>query len=124
MVAIDTNIFIDHLRGYNPATKFIESLIFRNDVIFSAITEAELIAGKRCGESSVKEDVLQLLHTWEKIPVSNSIAVLAGDISRDYGLNIADAIIAATALSRKTALLTRNIKDFKNVEGLKVKSPY
>ena len=39
-------------------------------------------------------------------------------------LKLGDAIIAATALAYNFALVTRNTKDFKNIEGLEVMNPY
>lgn len=124
MLLIDTNIFVDHLRGYSPANKFFESISSKNDIIFSSITEAELVAGKECKDSGKKQLLLQFLHRWEKIPVSNPIAVLAGDLSREHGLDIPDAIIGATAIINKAELLTKNIKDFKLISSLKVTVPY
>src|SRR3989344_9397721 len=97
MMLIDTNIFVDHLRGYAPAVAFFESLVSKENILFSAITEAELIAGQECKEKIKKEGVLQFLSQWNKIIVPNQIAVLAGDLSRDKGINLPDALIAATA---------------------------
>ena len=59
-----------------------------------------------------------------KIDVTNPIAVKAGDLTREHGLELADSFIAATALLYKAELLTRNVKDFQNIEGLTVKEPY
>ena len=50
MMLIDTNVFVDHLRGYAPAVAFFESLTSKDNVLFSAITEAELVAGQECKE--------------------------------------------------------------------------
>jgi len=122
MRLVDTNVFIDHLRNYSRATAFFESLD-RED-IFSAITEAELISGQQCALPEKKSDVLQFLGHWRKIEVTNQIAVLAGDIVREHSIELADAIIAATALIHKAELLTRNVKHFSMIQGLKVKSPY
>ena len=124
MILIDTNIFVDHLRGYQPAIKFFESLYQAENVIFSAITEAELMAGKDCENSKKKELTLHFLHRWNKVVVSNQIAIMAGDIKRDFGLEMPDAIIAATAKINNAELLSKNTKDFKRVPYLKVKSPY
>lgn len=124
MKLLDTNIFIDHLRNYAPATRFFESLADADDVIFSAITEAELIAGKECADARKKEFTLHFLHRWEKIPVTNPIAVLGGDLCREYNLTLPDALIAATALFYEAELLTKNIKHFGLVPKLKVKMPY
>src|SRR3989338_7574048 len=105
MILIDTNIFVDHLRGHLPAIKFFNSLSKEENI-------------KR------KELTLQFLHRWNKIIISNQIAVLAGDIKRNFDLEMPDAIIAATARVNNADLLTKNIKDFKKVPYLKVKSPY
>lgn len=124
MILIDTNIFVDFLRGYKPAIEFFESIIGEENVIFSAITESELVCGKECGDYLKKEKLLHFLYSWNKIPVTNQIAVLAGDISREYGLLIPDAIIAATAIVYKAELLTKNTKDFKSVDNLSIREPY
>jgi len=123
MQLVDTNIFIDHFRGYAPATVFFESLD-KNNVIFSAISESEIIAGKKCSENKKKEEILQFLGKWHKIDVNNPIAVKAGDLAREYGIELADAIIAASALINKSELLTRNVGDFNNIPDLIVKNPY
>lgn len=123
MQLVDTNIFIDHFRGYALASVFFESLN-KEDVIFSAISEAEVIAGKQCSEERKKEEILQFLGKWQKIDVNNSIAVKAGDLTREYGIELADAFVAATAIIYKAELLTRNINDFKIIKELKVRIPY
>ena len=124
MILLDTNVFIDFLRGHQPAVKFFESLFGKENVLFSAITEAELVAGKECDDYNKKEKLLHFLHTWKKIEVTNQIAVLAGDISREHEILIPDAIIAATAILMKSEILTKNTKDFQKINGLKVKQPY
>ena len=123
MQIVDTNIFIDHLRGYRSATAFFDSL-GEERIIFSAVTEAELIAGKQCADINKKGEIIQFLGRWQKIDVTNPIAVKAGDLTREHGLELADSFIAATALLYKAELLTRNVKDFQNIEGLTVKEPY
>jgi len=90
----------------------------------SAITETELISGKSCENSEIKNKILQMLNSFKKIEVTNRVAVAAGDICRKYGVALPDGIIAASALINKTELLTKNIKDFKKINGLVVKEPY
>jgi len=124
MILLDTNIFVDYLRDFKLASVFFESLQEREDVFFSAITEAELIAGSENNNPEKKEVLLRFLSRWSKIEVTNPIAVLAGDLKRKYYLLLPDAIIAATALHNNMEILTRNIKDFKKIQGLIVKTPY
>jgi len=52
------------------------------------------------------------------IPVDSRIARTAGWIRRAYRVNIADGVIAATALFTGTTLLTRNTRDFRKIPNL------
>ncbi len=122
MIVIDTNIFVDHLRNYPPAVDFFDKI--DSVVLFSAITEAELLAGHANNDKVKREKLLHFLNRWTKISVDNPLVVAAGDISRKYGLEVPDAIIAATALSNNAELITRNVKDFRSVSDLKVRRPY
>ena len=124
MILIDTNVFVDHLRGFPPAVKWFESISRREDVLFSAITESELVAGKECRDAHRKEILLRFLSHWNKVLVTNEVAVLAGDLVRDHGLLVPDALIAAAAISRRASLITKNVKDFKKISLLKVLEPY
>ena len=124
MMIIDTDIFIDHLRDYAPATQFLRSLQNRDDVLFSAITETELIAGKENDDSVRRQELLHLLKQWTKLSLNNPVAMFAGDLRRECGISIPDAIIAATARAHNAELITRNVKDFKRVPELRVRSPY
>jgi predicted nucleic acid-binding protein len=41
-----------------------------------------------------------------------------------YKIKLPDAVIAATALQNELVLVSRNTKDFKNIQGLEVINPY
>ena len=124
MQLLDTNIFIDYLREYGPSIDFFKEIKNR-DIIFSAITETEIITGKICNDKSKKEIILGFLSKWKKIEVTNPIAIIAGDICRNKDhIETADAIIAATAIFHGAELLTKNVKHFREIEGLKVRTPY
>lgn len=123
MILIDTNIFVDHLRNYAPAVRFFES-IANEDVIFSAITETELLTGNANNDNEKREKLLHFLHQWGKKAVDNQVAMLAGDIGRKHGLAVPDAVIASTAILNNADMVTKNLKDFKRVSGLRMKTPY
>jgi len=46
------------------------------------------------------------------------------ELRKTYKTKLPDAIIAATAIAYGLTLITRNIKDFKGVQGLDVLNPY
>ena len=52
------------------------------------------------------------------------IIIKAIEIRKASRLKLPDAIIASTAQTLNLTLLTRNIDDFKNVQGLKLTNPW
>jgi tRNA(fMet)-specific endonuclease VapC len=126
-IIIDSDILIDHLRGFQPATDFLLR-IFQGEFAghISVLTEMELLAGTM-PKKDEKEQVEKLLKRFNALPVSSIIARRAGELLRKYrthGLTPVDAIIASTALDLKVPLVTRNTKHFEPVEGLSTLKPY
>ncbi|WRQ72877.1 MAG: hypothetical protein BME93_03855 [Methanosarcinales archaeon Met12] len=72
---IDTDIFIDFLRGNAEAVKFFGKLWSCGDIIFSSvIIEAELLSGKSCERLDVGQKTETLINTINKINVCPDIA--------------------------------------------------
>jgi len=46
------------------------------------------------------------------------------DLRKKHVIKLPDAIIAATALIYELALISRNVSDFKNIEGLQLINPW
>ena len=110
-VLVDTDIFVDHLRG---AVKLEPG---RHRLHYSVITRAELFAG-----SDGTDLATRLLAPFREIAVDRAIAERAGRIKRELGLRMPDALIAATAVERRLSLATRNIKHFGSVRGLRIRA--
>jgi predicted nucleic acid-binding protein len=110
-VLVDTDIFVDHLRGV------VELRAGRHRLHYSVITRAELFAG-----SSATDVIAQLLGPLREVEVDRSIAERAGRVRRETGIRLPDALIAATALQRKLQLATRNARDFNRVRGLRTRT--
>lgn len=108
---VDTDIFIDHLRGAN------ELRPGRHRLHYSVITRAELLAG-----NTATEIVNLLLSPFREIPVDRVVAERAGRVRRESGPRLPDALIAATALEHGLSLVTRNRKDFENIRQLRLKN--
>ena len=56
--------------------------------------------------------------------ILTNIVTKAIEIRKLYKTKLPDAIIAATAISYKLILLSRNTPDFKNIEGLQLLDLY
>ncbi len=123
MILLDTTVFVDLFRNFKPAVDFF-GRIKHDEVLFSAMTETELVAGKHCNDPDYKEKTLHFLNEFRKVIVENKVATLAGDLKRGYGLAVPDAIIAASALITDSALITSNTQDFDKIKELKVQKPY
>ena len=107
---VDTDVFIDHLRlGRGFATA-------RDRVSYSTIIRAELFAGRNTDEETVN----LLLAPFRELAVDREVAQLGGRLRRETGLQLPDALIAATARIHRLALLTRNRRDFEGVPGLRL----
>jgi predicted nucleic acid-binding protein len=126
-ILIDTDVLIDHLRGFRPASDFLRR-VFKGEYSgqISVLTETELLAGAQPTDSE-KQLVESLLGRFSSIPVSSSISRRAGHLLRMYrpkGLSPVDAIIASTCLELRAVLVTRNVRNFSIVEGLLTLHPY
>ncbi|MDO8552032.1 MAG: type II toxin-antitoxin system VapC family toxin [bacterium] len=122
MYTIDTNAFIYYLHGEEGVKKFLDdSLRTARPLYISAITITELL---RFPNLTLDEEnfILDIVPAFSTIPVDAHIAKGAGRIGRIYNLKVADSIIAATALFTGSAVVTRNVRDFKRVVGLRVES--
>ena len=113
-ILVDSDILIDHLRKEKHALAFLSSEIEKGSFLFvSVISRIEILAGMRKGEEVAVGQLFELLMP---IPVDEAIADRAGDYLRKYckshGLNIGDAIIAATAGEMSLNLATLNVKHY------------
>ncbi len=111
---IDSDVLIDHLRGYSAALDFIDSLILDGaEVCFSVISEAEIYSNVQPGEEA---SILALFGALTRLNVNGVIARKAGEYRALYrpshGMALPDALIAATAFVHQSALITRNTRHY------------
>jgi toxin FitB len=115
---LDTNAIIYFLNRDANVTSLIQAAFDNNAPLYvSTITVTELLAFPSLS-SEEATGIESLLQTVFLIPVDIQVARAAGAIRKEYRIKLADSVIAATALSTHTTLLTRNAKDFKRVAGL------
>lgn len=121
---VDTDVWIDYLRGHPQAIKCVKQLPER--VWISAVSVAELHVGVR--EGTEREALTQLLSTLKVVDVNAMIATRGGLLRRDYGrshgVGLNDALIGATALEMQLQLLTLNVKHYPELDKQHVKKAY
>jgi predicted nucleic acid-binding protein len=105
---VDTDVLVDHLRG-------VSRLAGGRSLRYSVITRCELFAGRE-----EEERIRLLLAPMGELPVDREIAELAGRLRRMTAIRIPDALIAATALTARLPLLTRNRRHFERVPELEL----
>lgn len=108
---VDTDAFIDHLRGA------VELRTGRHRAHYSVITRAELFAG-----NSASDLVARLLAPFRELSVDRAIAERAGRIVRESGVRLPDALIAATAIEHDLSVVTRNRKHFEPIRGVRLRA--
>ena len=96
------------------------------DLSASAITRSDMLAGERLDADSERA-VLHLLDAMTTVPVTPRIATTAGRPvrawRRSHGLQLPDALIAATAVDLDCPLVTFDQRQFACVPGLVVAVP-
>jgi predicted nucleic acid-binding protein len=118
-ILVDTDVFVDYLRGHKAATAFIKAVADR--IALSPIVVAELYAGVKGEKEQATLDELASL--FPIVPVTLEIGKAAGLFRRDYakshGVGLADALLAATAMAVKGEIGTLNVSHYPMVPGLR-----
>jgi predicted nucleic acid-binding protein len=132
---VDTNV-ISEIRkeNCNPTVReFMESLDGES-LYISVISLGEIQYGITKVESRKKKDELlswlsEQLATWFNgriIPIDINVALIWGQMRAEHKATLpaADSLLAATALAHRLTVLTRNEKDFADIDGVRVINPW
>jgi len=123
LVLIDTDVLIWVFRGKASARRAMEKA---SSIALSSITYMELVQGVRNKEefSSLRKTIHQ--HEWDILPLSENIShratVYIENYALSHGLQLADALIAASAVESGEPLLTANTKHYKVIPGIELKA--
>ncbi len=118
---VDTDVLIWNLRGNHRAADLLDNA---GGFLLSAVSYMELVQGVR--NKSELNILRQSLHYWRASvqPLDPQISTRAMFLMETYvlshNLQMADALIAATALSLGTTLVTANDKHYRMIDGLEI----
>lgn len=121
-VLVDSDVLIDAARNVTEATSVLAQIEQRSSLAISVITQMELVVG--CRNKADLRAVDLFLLRFQVIKLNEHISDLAVDLLRRYrlshGLLIADAIVAATALSLDRPFVSKNQRDYGFIAGLQL----
>ncbi len=120
-MVVDTDVLIWNLRGNERAAELLDNA---GGFSLSAVSYMELVQGVR--DKSEFALLRQALQYWQAAVqtidegVSARAMFLMETYALSHGLQLADALIAATAIALGVPLLTANDKHYRMIEGLDI----
>jgi len=120
-LVVDTSVLIDHLRGGNTWGRLLTKIDGEDIELFIAtVAIFELFSGTSSKETSAMLKINKLLKNFQKIELTEKIAMWAGELYRDVDktLQVPDYIIAASCLSIEGTIVTLNRKHFEQIPHL------
>lgn len=114
-ILVDSDVLIEVSRGREESivSQWLDLSVSEARILISAVTAAELWAGARPAEHETLEALFEALVC---VPADLGVGRRAGEYLRTYRkshrVELADALIAATAVESEAMLWTRNRKHY------------
>jgi predicted nucleic acid-binding protein len=126
MILLDSDVMIDLLRQYPPATRWFDALDDEEELLLPGYVVMELIQG--CRNKVEQERLRRELATYGIVwpaPVDCDEAL---DVFTEYHLShnagLLDVLIGQTAVALEVPLYTFNQKHYRFIPGLQTIQPY
>lgn len=120
LILFDTDVLIDAGRAVAEAVSVLKQAEKRGRLAVSTVTQMELMIG--CRNKTELQALDRFLRRFEVVALDEAISSKAVELLSRYrlshGLLIADALIAATALSCGMPLVSKNQRDFRYIQDL------
>lgn len=116
---IDTNIVSDYF-SENLTDGFLNFLdpIFEKRPCLSVISQIELLSWK--ADPSIELLIQEFISESQIFELNKETISICIKLRRDYSIKTPDAIIGATAIAEDMILITKNVRDFSKIKGLRV----
>lgn len=122
MILVDTDVLIWNLRGNVGAAELLDE---NRGFCISAVTYMELVQGLR--NKAEFRQLRQAIRFWDAgiIHITEAVSARASYLVEVHALadalQLADALIAATALEGGFTLVTGNVKHYREIEGISLR---
>lgn len=121
---IDSNVIIDYTASLLPqqGSDFVENL-FNQDFLISVAVKIEVLGFDDVPDKLIAME--EFINSATVLPLNENVTNQTILLRRKHKkLKLGDAIIGATALANNLIIISRNTKDFDNIEGLECINPY
>lgn len=120
-VLVDTDILIDYSKGYAGTLEelFDSQAKAQIELFINPVVIAEFYTDLKLKNKQRRDKAGEFLRFFKIINISGKIGSKTGELLRENRVSfLGDALIAATAITEKLKLATRNKKHFQNVPDL------
>jgi tRNA(fMet)-specific endonuclease VapC len=122
---LDSDILIDHLRDAGPGRELVDRLGAGAGFVVTAISAFELALGRDYARDPGPADALMAAPC---LMLTREAGIRAGALLRELradgaGIEMRDAMQAGICLGAGAPLVTRNLRHFARVPGLRVVEP-
>lgn len=130
MYLLDANAVVDYLRGKGAVATHMLA-VPPAEIGLPAVAAYEVWVGVMGSQNAARRTILfeQLLASLRILPFDGGTSRKAAELRhvlerRGEGIGPLDTLIAATALANDATLVTRNLREFARIPGLKVVNWY
>jgi predicted nucleic acid-binding protein len=113
---LDSNFLVDLIQ--NNLNGELSENLFSSEVYSNDIVRIEVLGFEM--DKTLESAFKQLFEILKILPLSEEIVLQTIQIRKQKKIKLGDALIAATAIVHNLKLVTRNVRDFKGIEGLDV----
>lgn len=119
---LDTNIVIAYLEGEDAVVKTLSGWRENTSLFLPTVVESEVLSFNKWDETERRVTEYYLADNFISIVFDRPIAHVAAELRRTTHVKFPDAAIAASALYLRVPLVTRNVKDFKRIPNLDLRT--